>query len=572
MSCSTLEDLSSHRDRDLRMRTLTSLLAALSPLTGALPHDDRAAASGPVNIQREPTASQTWAKVLNHVAQLLVREHEIVAVLPKRSGSTAHVSLLIATDSSSDDDDLTSAEGYFIARNPLTRLVSVSSHQDLVLYFHAYRHVTYRNHVLAVECLFNAIVDAYNTYMAVLDDDDSNSAQGASPDVDGKPTTTEAYSNFVLRTDLLNSFITFYAVGKMRRRFHSVPFKKFYTAMRSMRQAQVEGAFGMASGADKPSPFIQGEVYLFEALLRDHAADEYPRLAATLSYAHAASTVPLYTQDTTWDLHRLLLSSLESAKLAVDTLYAQIASPISSSIDLSTSLADVQQTMDVLHSLVHVSPSISLHMKYIETILSNAMDINLHEPEHSFTKELDPDEGVTDSMIEISLARKEKRVGEECLWLAVRYQTALESLTSIDSLPTDYVTFTLYEVSAEDTPNNEMHDWKDVIHSIYRPRVSPADASASTIDVSCEEAVKSLEDWATSAGNKVRATHILRSPSHKFFGSWHAEALLGTLRHVSQGHAKQTMLSREIDFTLFKHTFNSIGVSKRCCPVCAKLL
>ncbi|RPB21245.1 hypothetical protein L211DRAFT_889995 [Terfezia boudieri ATCC MYA-4762] len=582
MSQSPLVDLSSHRDRDLRMRTLTSLLAALSPLTGALPNTDGPAVSGPVNIQQESTASKTWAKVLNHVAQLLVREHEIVAVLPKRSGSTAHVSLLVTTDSSSDDDDLLSDEGYLIARNPrfnspdpcpgnpLAKLVSVSSHHDLVLYLHKYRHVAYRNHVLGIECLFNAIVDAYNTYMAVLDDEDSNSTEGASPVGDGA--AVEAYTHLALRTDLLNSFVTFYSIGKMHRRFHSMPFTMFHTAMKRMQQVQVEGAFGMASGLDKPSPFTKCEVYLFEALLRHHAANKYPGLLAKLSSAHATSTVPLYTQDTTWDLHRLLLSSLESAKLAVDTLYAKISSPFSSFIDLSTSLSDVQQTMDRLHSLVHVSPSIARHMKYIETILSDAMDVNIYEPEHSFSSELDTDDGVTDSIIEISLARKEKRVGEECLWLAVRYQTALESLTAIDSLPTDYVTFTLYEVSDKDTPNNEMHDWKDVIYSIYHPRESSAGASTGSTDISSQEAIKALEEWANLVENKVRATHILRSPRHKFYGSWHAEALLGTLRHVSQEQAEQTMLSREIDITPFRHTFNSIGVSKRCCPVCAKLL
>ncbi|RPB27295.1 hypothetical protein L211DRAFT_846127 [Terfezia boudieri ATCC MYA-4762] len=385
----------------------------------------------------------------------LVREHEIVAVFPKRSGSTAHVSLLVETDSSSGDDELPSDEGYPIARNsepcsgnPLARLVSVSSHHDLVLYLHTYRRVAYRNHVLGIECFFNAIVDAYNTYMAVLDDGDSNSAEGASPDGDGEPATTtavEAFTRLALRMDALNSFVRFYSVDKM---FHSVPFTKFYTAMTCMQQVQVEGAFGMASGLDNPSLFTQSN-------------KKYPGLSATLSSssAHATSTVPLYTQDTTWHLHRLLLSSLESANLAVETLYAKIASPFSS-LNQPITCTTIYGPPPLL------SASISTHMKSIETILSDVMDINIYESEHSFSSELDPDGRVTDSMIEISLARKEKRVGADCLWLAVRYQTALEFLTAVDSLPTDYVTFTLCEISDEHTPNNEMHNWKDVIHSI----------------------------------------------------------------------------------------------------------
>ena len=44
-------------------------------------------------------------KFLNLVALLLVREHEIVAVLPKRSGSRAHVNVIVTTDSDSDPDE-----------------------------------------------------------------------------------------------------------------------------------------------------------------------------------------------------------------------------------------------------------------------------------------------------------------------------------------------------------------------------------------------------------------------------------------------------------------------------------
>ena len=51
------------------------------------------------------------------------------------------------------------------------------------------------------------------------------------------------------------------------------------------------------------------------------------------------------------------------------------------------------------------------------------------------TSDLDLDDGATDTTIEISLARREKRVGEECIWLAFRYQAALQSVTRQHALP-----------------------------------------------------------------------------------------------------------------------------------------
>ncbi|KAF8417546.1 hypothetical protein EV426DRAFT_622383 [Tirmania nivea] len=594
-------ELAEHQARDLRVRTLTSLLAALSPVTNAPSYHEGTALSDISTVQQEfprnsvADPSQSWLKVLNHVAQLLVREHEIVAVLPKRSGPTANISLLVATDSSSDDVDTDSPDGYLIARNPrfnspepypgnpFSRLVAISSHQDMLEYLDRYRHVSYRHHVLGIEVLFNAIIDAYTTYIAVLDDDDSNPAVGAVGDANFNHTTeavTEAHSCLALRTDLLNAYVTFYSVGKMRRRFYAEPFVKFYTIMTSMWEAQVEVAFEMASRPNQSHQFTKDEMHVFEGLLLDRAVNDYPTLSAALSSARASNTVALHTKDTAWELHRLLLSMLDSARSAVNTLYKMIASPSASSSDLSASLSDVQHTMDRLHFMVHLSPSISAHMKSIESILSYAMDTNLQGGAqrgafglaYSHTTDLDPDDGVTDSMIEVSLAREQKRVGEECLWLAVRYQAALESLTSLDSLPTGQVTFTLCEVSAEDIPKTDMHNWKDVMCSIYHPQENSTGPRADNIDISCEEAIKTLEDWATSEGNDVRATHILRSARHKFYGSWHAEAVLGTLRHVCQYQSDQTMIPHDINLARFKHTFNSIGVSKRCCPVCTKLL
>ncbi|KAF8416438.1 hypothetical protein EV426DRAFT_721796 [Tirmania nivea] len=604
-SSAPLSELVSHHDRDLRARTLTSLLAALSPITDGSSYDttagsvpivstkDGAPPWGTLSILQESprdsstNASQTWLKLLNHVAQLLVREHEIVAVLPKRSGPTAHVNLLIASDSSGDDDPMDSVDGYLIARNPrfdspepspgnpVGKLIAISSQEDMLQYLHTYRHVSYRNHVLCIEVLFNAIVDAWNTYTAVLDDHDPNST--AAP-------VEEAHNHFILRKKLLNSFVTFYSVGKMRRRFLAKPFVRFRNAMSGMWQAQVEGAFGVASRPDERRPFTNVEIYVFEALLADRGADAYPGLSATLAAARANATEAFYTKDTAWDLHRLLLSVLDSAQSAVDTLFTQIALPSTSCLDLSRHLSDVLYSMGRLHFMVHRSPSISTHMKTIEPVLSKAIDTYLPEPKpaasrgrsgvgNACTGDLDQDDGVTDTTIEISLAHKEKRVGEACLWLAVRYQAALQSLTAEDTLPNDRVTLTLCEISGGDKSKTDLHDWKDVMRSIYPSRANSADANARNANISCEEAIETLQEWAKSEGNRVlRETHILRKLSHEFYGRWHAEAILATLKHLSQLDPKKTTPPGNINLAPFEHTFNSIGVSKRCCPICTKLL
>ncbi|KAF8419769.1 hypothetical protein EV426DRAFT_614761, partial [Tirmania nivea] len=517
--------------------------------------------------------SQTWLKLLNHIAQLLVREHETVAVLPKRSGPTAHVNLFVATDSSSDDEEMESVPGYIIARNarfdspepspgnPAAKLAGIRSRQDMLQFFNTYRQVSYRNHVRCIEVLFNAVIDAWSTYTTLLDDRDPRFTPAS---------VQEARAHFVLRKNLLKLFVTFYSVGKMRRRFHSKPFALFRTGITGILQGQVEGAFGITSRPDETRSFTINEMSFFEALLAELGVSACPGMSVTLSDARATHTLALYTKETAWDLHRILLFVLEKAQATIDNLYTRVTSTSTFPLNMSSTLLDAQYAMSRLYFLVHHCPSVSTHMKSIESVLCDAMTRKPHVI--PFTSDLDQDDGITDTTIEISLAHKEKRVGEECLWLAVRYQTALESLTEEDTLPTEHVTLTLCEVSAGNMSKRELHDWKSVMHSIYAPHTNSGDTS---LHISCEEAIETLEEWATLDENRViRATHILRKSSHEFFGCWHAEAVLGTLRYLSQLDPKTTMLPADINVVLapFKYTFNSIGVSKRCCPVCTKLL
>ena len=477
-----------------------------------------------------------------------------------------------ATDSSSDDDDSDSVTGYLITRNPRfnspepfpgnpsQQLADIHSYQGMLQYFNTYPHVSYRNHVLAIQVLFNAIIDAWRTYTKVLGDRDSGSTATG---------VQEARATLVLRRNLLKSFVTFYSLKKIHRRFHSAPLAGFNAGMTGMSQVQVEGAFDRASRpGDKPL-FTASEMSFFMTLLGEYGANSYPSLSAALSGARAQCTLALYTKETAWDLHQLLLFVLDRAQVTVDTLYIQINSASTLPLNISTSLSNVQYAMSRLHFLVHYCPTISVHMKSIESLLSVTMALkptNMMSPKAPFPNDLDQDGGATDTIIEISLAHQAKRVGEECLWLAVRYQSALESVTEDDALPTDPVTLTLCDLSDGDASKRELHDWKCVMRSLYPP------ANPATNDISCDEAIKTLEEWARQGENRVRATHILRKSSHAFGGCWHAEAMLGTLRHLSKLEPRPATLPADLNLIPFKQSFGSIGVSKRCCPVCTKLL
>lgn len=382
----------------------------------------------------------------------------------------------------------------------------------------------------------------------------------------------EARDDLVLRRNLLNSFITFYSLRKMHRRFHSAPLAGFNAGMTGMSQAQVELAFERATIPDDQRLFTASEMSVFVTLLGECAVNAYPGLSAAVSDAHAKGTLVSYTKETAWDLHRLLLFALDRAQVTVDTLYTQIISASTLPLNFPSNLSKVQYAMSRLHFLVHHCPAISAHMKSIEFLISAVMapkPANMMSPKPTiapFTSDLDQDGGASDTTIEISLAYQEKRVGEECLWLAVRYQAALESLMEDDALPTERVTLSLCDVSIEDGMKNELHDWKSVMRSIY-PSANPVNDN-----ISCDEAIQTLEEWAKRVENRVRATHILRKSRHEFSGCWHAEAMLGTLRHLSKLKAQTTTHPAVIDLAPFKRSFGSIGVSKRCCPVCTKLL
>ncbi|KAF8431368.1 hypothetical protein BGX38DRAFT_340231 [Terfezia claveryi] len=135
MSAPSLVGLNSHHAYDLRTRAITYMLAALEatssdarttlkPNPVILKNEAELYASpqGSNHLNSANQANSDRLKFLNQVALLLVREYEIVAVLPKRSGSQAHVNVMVTTDSDSDLDELNTGDLVQDASRPSPRI------------------------------------------------------------------------------------------------------------------------------------------------------------------------------------------------------------------------------------------------------------------------------------------------------------------------------------------------------------------------------------------------------------------------------------------------------------------
>ncbi|KAF8430170.1 hypothetical protein EV426DRAFT_7400 [Tirmania nivea] len=212
---------------DLRTRTLTFMISALDTTNSK----SRAAAftsleHNPVVSDPDGTDSNTrWLKLLNQIALLLVREHEIVAVLPKQSGPQAHVNIIVTTDSDSEEDySLRSKDPqppppakYLVTQNPTSdspdsptptahhlTLETLKTTDSLLEYLNSHRHVSFLIHVLSVEALLNKCIS--------------------------KP---------IAGITLLKLYITFRAAPKMNWQFNSPTLTSFYQALQSLTPEEV---------------------------------------------------------------------------------------------------------------------------------------------------------------------------------------------------------------------------------------------------------------------------------------------------------------------------------------------
>ena len=519
--------------------------------------------------------------------------------------------------STGDGEDPDSCLDYLVTRNPrrnpspelwppesLTESLSViESKQHLLQYIYKYRKVPFRIHVKGIEILYNAAIEASHIYQKLL----------YSPYLDAATASIDnALIQVKLRHSLLELYVTFYSIRKMHRRFQSTMLKQFHTAMTDMRQATVFAAVKDSGCSEIQLTFTDLEHKIFELILGDPAIPrtEFQILRRIFSPTYAdgkdstgikgkttwkatgllrwlrrllGREIPArggqsgqgvgYSKECAWDIHRLLVWVLNKARASVDILSTLHSANSVSFVTITNALESAQKSMARLHSMVHHSSLVQTHLKAIESTLSKAMN-------PSASQEIDEDGGLADISVEIDLARANHRVGEQCLWQLVRYQEALKSLTAQSIIPSHAVTFTLFTMPAGDNPEiarkTALHDWKDVIAAIYAAPSATFTSSAGiesistdTAYISADEAVSTLEEYGRN--NATQATHILRKPNHMFYGSWHAEAVLGTFRHLSRAPTGPTTVGN-IDLSAFYYTLNSIGVSKRCCPVCEKLL
>jgi len=139
----------------------------------------------------------------------------------------------------------------------------------------------------------------------------------------------------------------------------------------------------------------------------------------------------------------------------VDTLSTLSSSSSVTLVSLTKALNNAWQSMARLHFMVHCSPLVRAHLKAIESTLFEAMDPKRLQGK-SMDTDVDEDGGFADTRVEIDFARVNHRVGEEYLWLLVRYQDALRSLTAQSAIPTHAVTFSLFTPPAVNSPETPL--------------------------------------------------------------------------------------------------------------------
>ncbi|KAF8432623.1 hypothetical protein BGX38DRAFT_1225260 [Terfezia claveryi] len=639
-SATPTRNLPNERERDLRSRTLSTLLFALRTvdpiyiknlvqsridpqvaanqdppvdlfdgldLNGCLDSDDPDGSLGMDYVTcsspgdtPDPTAVEAkepgtddkpsrWLQHLNCVARLLVREHEIVAVLPKRTGSDARFSMVFTTDSSSDADSDTGViqqHDYVFSRNPRSTasppatirkrldsltdiMVSVSISDDplealglvstvgeLDLYLYRHSHVPFATHVASIELLLNNIIRASNAYQDDTEGDEE-----------------ELSSHFILRQMLLMRYITLRSVGKMQRRFVSPAFQELLKVLRGLGPADMTTA--IASHAGQASyTFTDLEQDLFDSILYlpEFSIAEFPKLREAITKSQPMASPVLIS----WEFHQLFLRILGLAQTTISTLYSVSATENTPFEEFTQQLSSAQKMMDHLNTLVHDSPFAKLHIQSLEPLIRIPK---------ATEGGLDQD----DATLELSGARQNQRLCREILYLMVTFQSSLDIVTGSKMLPKQKVRFSYFDALQESDEKEAgertaLHDWRGVIKSIF-PTQTVAASSATSTDaggvvngddapITAEEVIEAMASYGAS--RKTRNTFILRTPpgngGYRFLGCCHAEATLATMWSLSRSTQLGDVSPPDAILAPFRNTYFRIGASKRCCPLCALLI
>ncbi|KAF8427517.1 hypothetical protein EV426DRAFT_699353 [Tirmania nivea] len=145
-------------------------------------------------------------------------------------------------------------------------------------------------------------------------------------------------------------------------------------------------------------------------------------------------------------------------------------------------------------------------------------------------EDFDSDQNDIDLEMNIEQATSPSRMVQQALWLVVSYQQVMEVVTNRRVLPKFPLSLTFLGPPTKRSIT-EMESWKDVIHSMYPSTTTPSTQPSSQQAITAQEAINALTIFDT----------LLMRPT-------------------------------EEELLLFKNTYGTIGVSKRCCPVCTKLL
>ncbi|KAF8421705.1 hypothetical protein EV426DRAFT_196340 [Tirmania nivea] len=650
LSASPILDSDLHRAYDLRTRTVTYMLSALEATnsdstTNLTPNpvlvkhetDLYAARKGSRDDNSTNKVNASMLKFLNQVALLLVREHEIVAVLPKRSGSQAHLNVMVTIDSDSDPDEPSTQENamqqtdkekciqgavkYLVARNlpneslggkrsnasaitaeVLRALEPVTTLKDMYKYLMKYRHVSFSDHVSSIEFLLNRII-------------------APSPQLRNE------------RRRLFERYITFRAAPKMYRRFKSAGFTSFLQALKSLTAPQIYMSveFHMRTRGIAPLT-IKDEAH--EDLVPDilYCGDfESPESKCPYLWKQHENSDDdvadvVYTAESASEFHQLLIYILEKAAetLAefIDTY--KTGDSIAHNDDL---LTEVEGRMGYVHLMVHESTIFNVHVEALNSDITGLMRKlpplstqppllpSLPQAEGTQTKPLDElndkrnlnsitypdaqqdednDGGLSDTEIEISAAKAVFRACQQSLWLAASFQQAIESVCHELALPKNPISLILFKPPVAKTPSTQMESWKDVVASLFPTRFSISPASSpepyeACIDsggrivmteaspiVTVEEISETLEAYGKDHGGKATLFLPNGEATTKFRGVYHAESILATMAYL--GYSPTNCIT-SINHTeppenihVFRNTYGTIGVSKRCCPICTKLL
>ncbi|RPB19920.1 hypothetical protein L211DRAFT_870964 [Terfezia boudieri ATCC MYA-4762] len=524
---------------------------------------------------------------------------------------------MITTDSHSDPDEpstrddsmheanrLSPGVKYFVTRNPrndsppgkrsnvgaiatelLRALEKVTTLKGMYEYLIKYPHVSFSNHISIIEFLLNRIIA----------------------------------SKLQMKSDrklLFERYITFCAAPKMHRRFKSLGFTSFLRALKGLSATRIQTsvAYHMQKwNITSTTLTTKNEAHeeLIPAILYfadfESPESKCPYLWEQYEKNGTGADV-VYTAESASEFHELLIYSLEKAADAIAefTNTNRAGNLLAHDDDLLTVVekwmrvhvealdGDITELMRNPLCLSNQSPPPPTWAQAGDPTIKpldnlndkgNNLDANTNLPAQ---EDEDNDGGLSDTAIEISAAQAVSRAGQQSLWLAVSFQHAIGSICQEQALPENPLSLSLFNPPVAKMPSTEMESWEDVVTSLFPTAdISSATRQEDDVDIearieidnapniTAEKVIETLEAYGKDHGGKSTLFLPDRASTIKFRGVYHAESILATMAYLNSSITSSITSSNHpeaLDIHAFKNTYRTIGVSKRCCPICTKLL